>query len=352
MLLDDEARQSFESIARHQLQNGYDTDKYRLWRFQFEPPSLSGVELTLRGHYDQERKAFFVYEIYGVSNLICDCPALVDFIDPRFTENRAGQGCAVRPGQQSAPELEIDDEQEPDSDHTEIRIDTPIVAFEFVNPIQTTRIGKGKGQAVRQGREGEPSDLSENTGLEVSTDEATTHGTLLSADYDGLMDVSEDTHLYSDKFEAFNAMVKQLVTMPGCHHIHREIRKLPSIEGYSKHLLADGNPRCLAFHRIKKDGQIYALVEVDTSDNKNRLSTLLLKQQDVSFDWERTIRELEIRLLKRSLTWPTKFIARVFENRCGRISHPKTIEKRAFNDQNTTAHWADRVLSAMTMIHS
>jgi len=102
ILLDDEARLSFESIARNQLQNGYDTDKYRLWRFQFEPPPLSGVELTLRGHYDQERKAFCVYEIYGVSNLSCGCSAYVDFVDPRFAERRAGLGRAVRPGSQSA----------------------------------------------------------------------------------------------------------------------------------------------------------------------------------------------------------------------------------------------------------
>jgi hypothetical protein len=38
-------------------------------------------------------------------------------------------------------------------------------------------------------------------------------------------------------------------------------RKLPTIDGYSKHLLDDGNPRCLAFHRIKKDGE-FALIEV------------------------------------------------------------------------------------------
>ncbi|TYC64512.1 transcriptional antiterminator, partial [Rhodobacterales bacterium] len=130
----------------------------------------------------------------------------------------------------------------------------------------------------------------------------------------GLEDKSDDAHLYLDKFEAFDSMVKQLVTMSGCRHIHREIRKLPTIDGYSKHLLVDGNPRCVAFHRIKKDGQEYALIEVDTSDNKNKLSTLLLKEQDVSFDWEQTIRELEMRLLKGSLAWPTKFLKKKFCN--------------------------------------
>ncbi|EIV9517550.1 transcriptional antiterminator [Vibrio metschnikovii] len=343
ILLDEEAKLSFESVARYQLQNGYDTDKYRLWRFQFEPPPLAGVELTLRGHYDQERKAFFVYEIYGVSNLTCDCPAYVDFVDPRFAERRAGQGYAVRPGPQSGPELEIDDEQEPDTDQTEIRIETPAVAFEFANPIRTTRIGKRKGQTVCLGQEGDSSDSPENTGFEVSTDEASTHGTLPSADYDGMEDKSDDAHLYADKFEAFNAMVLQLVGMSGYRHIHREIRKLPTIDGYSKHLLADGNPRCLAFHRIEKDGQEYALIEVDTSDNKNRLSTLLLKPH-VQFDWERTLRELEIRLLKKSLAWPTTLIKKLFSDRYKRVPHPKSSsENKGFLENESIKHWAERV---------
>ncbi|EHU1360683.1 hypothetical protein A1009_RS18880 [Acinetobacter baumannii] len=139
-----------------------------------------------------------------------------------------------------------------------------------------------------------------------------------------------------------------LVGTSGCRHIHREIRKLPTIDGYSKHLLDDGNPRCLSFHRIKKDGQEFALIEVDTSDNKNKLSTLLLKQQDVLFDWERTIRELEIRLLKSSLVWPSKFLKKIFGSGFKRVSHPKSpSESKSLLDQETILRWAERVCGDM-----
>jgi hypothetical protein len=238
--------------------------------------------------------------------------------------------------------LEIDDEQEPDSDHTEIRIETPAVAFEFANPIQTTRVGKRKGQTGRLGQEEDSSDSTENTGFDVSTDEASTQGTLPSADYDGLEDKSDDTHLYTDKFAAFNAMVRQLVSMSGCRHIHREIRKLPTIDGYSKHLLADGNPRCLAFYLINKSGEVYALLEVDTSDNKNRLSTLLLKQARSYMGWDEHLSELEIRLLKRSLVWPTPFLKQVFGSDCKRIPHQKTKDKSLL-EQESVQRWAERV---------
>lgn len=236
--------------------------------------------------------------------------------------------------------MKIDDEQEPDQ--TEIRIDTPLVAFEFSNPIQTTRIGKGKGHTGSRGQEGDQSDSPENTGLEVSTGETSIHGTPPSADYDGLEDKSDDIHLYADKFEAFNAMVVQLVGMPGCRHIHREIRKLPTIDGYSKHLLADGNPRCLAFHLINKSGEVYALLEVDTSDNKNRLSTLLLKQARSFMNWDKHLSELEIRLLKRSLAWPTPFLKQVFGSDCKRIPHQKAKDKSLL-EQESVQRWAERV---------
>ncbi|MBU2836676.1 transcriptional antiterminator, partial [Acidithiobacillus thiooxidans] len=127
-----------------------------------------------------------------------------------------------------------------------------------------------------------------------------------------------------------------------------ETRKLPAIDGYSKHMLADGNPRYLTFHIIRKDDQVYALMEVDTSDNKNSLSTLLLRHQDMQFDWERTIRELEIRLIKGSLVWPSKFIKKIFGNGGRRISHPMSSpENKSLLDQDAIVRWAERVYEDM-----
>lgn len=350
ILLDDNARQSFESISRYQLKYGYDTEKYRLWRFQFEPPKLEGVELKLRGHYDQDRKAFFVYEIYGIYNLTCDCPHDVYFFDPRFIERRVGQGYATQPGSLSSSVLEIDDEQEPDAEHSEIRINTPVVAFWFVNPIRTNRLGKRKGHAGSRSQEGESPDSQENPGLEVSTNEASTHGILPSADYDGLDDKSEDSNFYAGKFRAFEEMVRNLVNMPNCSHIRREIRKLPGVKGYSKHLLVDGNPRCLAFHLVSKDGDIYALLEVDTSDNTNRLSTLLLKRPVSFCDWEQLLRELEIRLLKHSLVWPTAFLQQEFGCDYKRIHHQKaTLTNKALLGKESIERWATRVHAELVM---
>ena len=348
ILLDDDARRSFESIARHQLQDGYDIEKYRVWCFQFDPPLLQGAGLTFRGHYDRNKKSFFVYEVYGISNLLCNCPSVVDFFDPRFFESQSGGSRAVRPRALSITELEIDEKQEPDSDRYEIRIDTPMVAFEFSKPFHTTRIGKGRARSGSCSKNGGSTNPSTEAALEISTDEASVLGTLPSADFDGLDDKSDDAHLYAHKFEAFEEMVVKLVNLAKCDHIRRQIRKLPWIEGYSKHLLPDGSPRCLAFHLISKDGAVYALLEVETSDNKNRLSTLFLKEQASSFDWERQIGVLEIQLLKSSLVWPTSFLTKEFGSNYKRIPHPKTSSSnKALIEQESINHWAERVHSEM-----
>ncbi|MFM5840971.1 Tn7-like element transposition protein TnsE [Aeromonas rivipollensis] len=90
------------------------------------------------------------------------------------------------------------------------------------------------------------------------------------------------------------------------------------------------------------------MIEVDTSDNKNKLSTLLLKQQNGSLDWGLTIKELEIRLLKGSLAWPTKFITRRFGGGYKRVSHPKSSsENKSPLDQDAILRWAERVYSEL-----
>jgi len=342
ILLDQSARSSYESIARNQLQQGYNTKKHRVWRFQFEPPPLSGVKLTFRGHFDMKQGVFFVYEVDGIFNLKSDCPSCVDFVDPRFSENRSGDGSATSAKPSLSSEPEIDDDQDPCADHSEIRIAAKIVTIEFVNPIQTNRISKSKTHAGSPRLEGGNTDLPDNTLTEISTDEASNQGTVPSADYDGLDDTSEDTSLYAVKFRLFDEMVDKLMTLPDCSRKHRKIRKLPSIEGYSKQLLADGNPRCLLIQLISKSDEVYALLEVDTSDNKNSLSTLVLKKASSSTDWNECIGELEARLVKRSLVWPTSFLDVVFGCQCKRVAHQKILDNTLL-DQDSTLRWAERV---------
>lgn len=343
ILLDADARRSFESIAVHQLQNGHDANGYRVWRFQFDPPLLEGVRLTCRGHFDQKEKAFFVYEVHGITNLTCHCPAQVDFLDPKYVTAQAGTGPVAPSASAPESEIEIDDEQVPDADRAEVRLDPKAVSLMFANPFQTTRIGKGKGARGHKG-EGEKAKSPELGGLVVvSTDEASVQGVIPSADYAGLDDESDDAHLYAERFTLFDTMVRHLVSMPGCRHLHRMMYKLPAVKGHSKHLLADGNPRCIVCHVARKDSTAFVLLEVDTSDSAKALSTLLLTQHEPFATWEH-LSEVQTQLIKGSLAWPTSFLDSVFEGRYRRISHPSVSSMTSETPGHGYGrHWARRV---------
>ena len=344
LLLDEDARHSFESIATYQLKNGYDSDKYRLWDFQFDPPALVGAELALRGHYESELNAFFVYEIDGISKLPSSCPTHVDIVDPRFDVGQPGQGRSGQARSNTGAELMIDDDEEPNTDLEELQIDAPAVIFEFAQSFKTTRIRAGKTRAGGYGTKEVQTEPLEKNSLEVSTDESSIHGTLSPADYNATSEKNDNADIYTDKFKAFDAMVQQLVNTSDCVHTHHEIRKLPAIYGYSKNLRRDGSPRYLAWHVIKKGNQFYSLVEVDTTDNPSSLSTLLLKQKHGSFSWSQYIRELEIQLIKHSLVWPTSFLTRTIDNNYKRISHPKLpTEHKGLLPRESVRKWAERV---------
>ncbi|MFY9241976.1 MAG: Tn7-like element transposition protein TnsE [Polaribacter sp.] len=352
ILLDDDARRSFDSIAQLQIKNGYDKNNYRVWSFQFQPPRLVGVELALRGHFDKSRNAYFVYEIDSIAKLKCDCPKRVVFFDPRFADKRSAGGVGPKSKYSSEPIADIDDENTPASDHLELKIDVPAVAFEFINPIQTTRSGKKRRSVGGNSQEGAHSDLPKDTdGLDVSVDEASIYGTRAAADYDGLDDKSLDTPLYTGKFETFEAMLDELIREFGYQNVHREIRKLPRIKGYSKSLLADGNPRCLYFQLISQGSSVYALIEVDTSDGRNQLSTLLIKQRGVGSDWNERISEIARKLVKGSLTWPKSYLDEKFKLTYKRISHQRLASDGGTDlDLQLIKCWARRVKSAIDSV--
>lgn len=145
----------------------------------------------------------------------------------------------------------------------------------------------------------------------------------------------------------------ELLENKGCRLLFGGIRKLPVLKGYSKHLLSDGNPRCLSYRVLNYESRNYALLEVDTSDINKGLSTLLLKQPRPDFAWQAILVELEQRLIKKSLRWPTTYLDETFPGAYKRISHhgmqarETMAGKSAYQDVKTIRYWSERILAAL-----
>ncbi|MEN8367786.1 Tn7-like element transposition protein TnsE [Acinetobacter bereziniae] len=79
------------------------------------------------------------------------------------------------------------------------------------------------------------------------------------------------------------------------------LKVLPEVEGFTKHLKADNNPRCIAEVHFLHQGQHFILLEVDTSGNTTRLSTQLLTIKDMN-SWEEDYEEIRKFVVQKPLT--------------------------------------------------
>ncbi len=345
ILLDENARNSYESIGKYQVLKGNDRDRYRFWDFSFEPPPLPGAKFSARGWIDHETKSMFVYEIHGIRNIKADIRSEVDFYHPKFESAVRGKGKGGNAdGSKRPAEHDIHDENTANSDNQRVILRPETTDIAFDKAIKTNRIAKNKTLS----KSGKNDEIApETASKDVSTDESNVTGELPGADWNNIDDQTDDSHLYENKFTCFFEMIRLLSDKPGCSITRYPLRKLPDLPRCKKHILAtDGNPRCLAVVKIEVSGKSFQVLEVDTSDADKPLSTRLMSLNSPS-TWELDLVELERQLLKGSLRWLNKFL----DTLCGKgnhhgIPHPKSKSKfRGALDPASVEGWAERFYS-------
>jgi|APLak6261664640_1056046.scaffolds.fasta_scaffold01689_3 hypothetical protein len=347
ILIDKEARASFESIGLHQKLYGINNNGYRRWNFQFEPPPLHSAEFIMRGWNDINSKSFFVYEISAIRNISVNIPDVVEIYHPLFTETigvKGSGGGGMGSGVQN-DDYEIQEGESANSDHPHRIIQAPVVEFEFAKPFKTVKVAK-KEQKRASGYATEKS--QEVASKEVSIEEPTRTGQQPSADWNIVSDVTEDAHLYANKFKCFKKMLDQLVSQHGCTINSQQFRKLPHLARCKKHLLTDGNHRCISVIEILVERTTFHILEVDTSDAINSLSTQILLLSS-PLDWEKQLVALERELLKKSLVWPSHLFTKFcVEGRYKGVAHPKSsVSCKGLLDTDSVIHWADRFFGLM-----
>jgi hypothetical protein len=351
ILIDPDARRSYESIGRYQKLYGEDVNGYRQWDFQFEPPKLNNAKFVIRGKFDRESNSVFVYEITAIANIAHKVPGKVDFYSPKFKEYVRGEGSRGNiPTNERPEEHNVQDGENANSNTDHTQLYAPVVGVEFTNPFATTKIYKKKQKSSGGRKDDEVNETSKN----VSTEEGDEGGNRPQADWDIVEDNSDDEHLYANKFSCFQRMLELLESECGCKVTANQIRKLPKIGRSGKNILkTDGSPRCLSVVTVICNGREFHMLEVDTSDDSKSLSTKLLAVNNMA-NWAEQLIELEQKLMKGSLSWPTALLDSI----CGvkghqSISHPQTSsDNKGLLDPDSVSKWAQRVQSWMLSINS
>ncbi|MGP4951029.1 Tn7-like element transposition protein TnsE [Psychrobacter sp. T6-1] len=318
ILIDKNARSSYESIAKNFIEEVQETEDKKTWRFKFSPPRLDNISLETRGQLDKDTDNYYIHEILGISNISSSLPKKVPFYSEKFKANKRGgdTGNAAKPNGSVSSDT-IDDQQEADIDSKPKTIEVPTTSFSFATPIETRKVVKKRVPGA-QGAKTE--DYDELVELDLGTDETTIDGTACQADFAGLDDDSDVLELYMQRFEAFKLLIKMLLERPKTDCTEK-LHFLPAVGRSRLHRTMDGNRRSLLEVRVKTDTSHFVILEIDTTDNSKPISTLIIKTNDLDY-WNDHMDEFLILVVKRSLRWPNSSYLKKFDD-VHTLNHPK-----------------------------
>ncbi len=344
ILLDPDIRQSFESVSQFCTKYGYDVDQYRIWSFCFNPPLLNAVIFNTFGYYKAETSEFFVNEILGFERISSRISKEVEFYSDKFIESKSGGKDDNSSGtKNNGKEPTIKDDEEGNNDDVQI-IDVVPTHFNFLEAIETRKTTK-KSRLRNHGAKDQ--DLpSTNATSEASTNEPITEGNIPSAEFNGVEDETEDLHLYLDRFSAFQQMIDLFCEEHPVKNFSFQLHKLPNIQGHSKHIKTDGNPRCVAEVSFQFNNQIIVILEVDTSDNKKPLSTCVLSLNDLT-QWNQLDRAKVLELVvTQCLRWPKGIFKKICYQK-STLNHPRMNSKNQEISKQELKGWANRLISIL-----
>ncbi|CAD7559999.1 TPA: transposase [Aeromonas hydrophila] len=308
LLLDPDVRRSFESIWQS-LNEEQDTGgaRYARWRFNFIPPScLSGVTMEAQGPLDQDRRELLVWEIRGLRGLRLDCRDEIHFHHPSLRLSVKGGGGGRMPPAPGTEDIEVDEEEEPDDGRERQLLELPIEGIAF-DEHPSTRIAYQGQRATGQGKRMDDDTVPGGETRILGLADDVTGGTVAPGEFQQL-DVPKDTGLFPNRFVMLRDIIRQIGEEPGIELLELEVKPLPQVPRCSYHMMDENTPRCYLMARFRlEDGWERYLLEIDTSDNRKRLSTRIMGFREGG-EARQYIDKILKEMVKASLRWPSTMV--------------------------------------------
>ncbi|CAM4136132.1 Tn7-like element transposition protein TnsE [Psychrobacter arenosus] len=323
ILLDDNARIAYESIAKLYHEEALDKGGIRSWNFRFKPPQLTNLSLKTKGWFDKATNNYYVHEIIGISNVESFISEKVYFYSDKF---KIGVQASNKGGNAGGAGLtdsdSIDDQNDANIDTKIKKLDIPKTSFSFASPIETRKVAKKRAKG-RIDANIEPND--EFVELDLNTDEATIDGTACQADFSGLDDQSDELQLYMRRFEAFKMLIERLSQEDKiCYD--ENLHFLPAVGRSRLHRTIDGNRRSLLELQLKTKTAYFIVLEIDMNDTDRMLSTLIIKVEGFE-QWDQQLEKTLQLIVQRSINWPTDVYLLKHFGVAKRLKHPSGSSK-------------------------
>lgn len=334
LLLDSDARQSFESIWQNlNKEQSQGDSRYARWRFNFiAPSSLSGTTIEVQGPLDSDRRELLVWEIKKLQGITFDCHDDIYFYHPSLRLSVKGKGGGRLPPASGDDEIEVDTEEEPNEDKERKLIELPIEGIVFdENP--KTRIAYKSQRTNGHGKKLDDEQIPGGNSKILGMADDVAGGILAPGEFQQL-ERHNDKDLYPDRFIMLREIIKQLAEEPGIELLELDVKPLPQVPRCSCHMMDHVTPRCYLMARFRLRGAYEkVLLEIDISDSKRRMSTRIFCAnwlKDVGV--EKVIKFV----VKQSLKWPS------VKSNCLSVNHPtdRQISKES-------SSWKARLVTAL-----
>lgn len=337
ILLNPALNKSFRSIYDCTFTKAGNQEDYD---FDMLAPEISGIDLDVSGIFNPDSGIYRIERIKSFHHLDAqiDRPVKFHFTSQNIIKKinelykKSAKSVKQSPDEkpQLSPEAEADIDQElaqfrsmPGQIFTKqqlaITLSSPVNDFKKING---ARSEKSENENVPVAG-GEGSELGTNPGFTMRSEHSENH--LNNDDFLKMLEV----------FSKQGYTVKELHRSPFKKH-----------KRFRCHLLKDKTPRRLFVYQICSKTEIFYLFEIDTSDGKKNISTLMLYpgealQRLLKPDHFETFKSA---IISQSLGWPKAFLADIIGITTSvTIHHPS---KNEVEDPETFySNWAQRILN-------
>ena len=346
ILLQPDLNKAFLSIYQKTI---IDQNNAKNFNFDMNTPEIKNIDLTVDGIYDKETGIYRIERITSFKNLETGIDRPVQF---HFTTRKMIQQIKNPQVQRSNKPKLTNSSKEKLNQNADADIDQRLIKLRNlpaeIYTIEDLKISLETPPTKTTVRKKILKKMDENKNQDegFAGGEGDIEGTIPGFTNESDTQLERITHKdlikVLDQIEKKGYDVKEIKNSP--------FKKYKLFRG---HKFSNGNQlRYFYVYRIintKNDEQFY-LCEIDTSDGKKNISTLLLRYEEkTQLLIETDLEKLNNSILSQSLSWPKKFLSEIRGiTAFTTINHPS--KQKQLDDENYYADWAQRIIVKVQLI--
>lgn len=344
ILLQPDLNRTFLSIYKRTID---DQKNCKNFNFDMDAPEINNIDLTVNGIYDENAGIYRIERITSFTNLYTNINRPIQF---HFSSKRVIQQVKhaqtqgskkSKTASQDKTKLAQKANADIDKILTKLRnIAGEIYTVEELKITLETTPAEIKVQKRQQ-------QMNENQNQEegFAGGEGDIEGTLPGFTIESEIQLERVTH--KDLIQVLEKIKEKGYEIQGINN-----SPFKRYRRFRNHTFTNNQPRYFYVYKIKniQNNEQFYLCEIDTSDGKKNISTLLIKADEkAELLLEKDLDRLTNVILAQTLSWPKKFLSEIRGiTMFNTINHPP--KKGQVEEKNYYSDWAQRILEKVKLL--